>query len=98
MAIPMNMLAMSRRYELEADSLAVRMMSAAGYDPAALVRYLEREQPPDDATGTKWSALPARAERLSAIRTAVESIPARAYERRPGFDSIRAEVLRLTAR
>ena len=98
MAIPMNMLALSRSYDLEADSLAVGMMSAAGYDPAAFVRYLEREQPSDDATGTKWSALPGRAERLRAVRTAVESIPPRAYERHAGFDSIQAEVLRLSAR
>jgi predicted Zn-dependent protease len=86
MAIPTVMLSHFRKFEMEADSLAVRMMSAAGYDAAALVRYLEREQPSVEPTQRMRSALPAPAERLSAIRAAIASLPARAYEPHPRFD------------
>ena len=50
LVLPMKLRAKSRAYELEADRLAVGIMSAAGYDPAAFVRYVEREQPSDEAT------------------------------------------------
>jgi len=33
------------KFELEADRLAVKMMAGAGYDPGALLRYIDRVQP-----------------------------------------------------
>jgi predicted Zn-dependent protease len=69
LAIPMGLRDLSRKYEIEADGLAVRMMSAAGYDPAGLARYIEREQRADD-----WSALPSRTERLGAIQAAIAGL------------------------
>jgi predicted Zn-dependent protease len=97
-AIPMGMLARARSYELEADALAVAMMSSAGYDPAALARYIGRVQPSDDSTAKRFSALPPRTERLSALQTAIETVTPRAYEPHPGFVSIQAEVRRVTGR
>src|SRR5262245_43889968 len=41
-AIPIAMLSLWRKMELEADGLAARKMAAAGWDPAALARYIER--------------------------------------------------------
>jgi predicted Zn-dependent protease len=50
LVLPMKLLAMSRADEVEADRLAVGIMSAAGYDAAALARYIEREQPSDEGS------------------------------------------------
>jgi beta-barrel assembly-enhancing protease len=94
---PMKLRAMSRVYELEADRLAVGIMSAAGYDPAALVRYIEREQSSDEASPNPWSALPPPTERLSALHSAIMNLPPGAYEPHPGFEAIQAEVRRLGA-
>jgi len=41
----MGFLQFQRGYEREADYRAVPMMAGAGWDPEALVRYIEREQP-----------------------------------------------------
>jgi predicted Zn-dependent protease len=59
-AIPMGFLKLLREFELEADMLAVHVMARAGFDPAALVRYLEREQHDDDRRPTAFSPLPPR--------------------------------------
>jgi hypothetical protein len=54
-------------------------MSAAGYDPEALARYLSRTQPPDRATAQGFSALPEREARLAWLHRATVELPARAY-------------------
>ena len=72
MALPVKMRALHRSQELEADSLAVRMMAGAGYNPAGLARYIEREQTSDDVPG---SAMPSRAERLAVIQAAIAGLP-----------------------
>ena len=98
LVLPMKFMAMARTYELEADRLAVAITSAATYDPAALARYIEREQPSDEATPKASSLLPPRTERLGALRAAIETLAARTYGPHPGFEGIQAEVRRLTAR
>ena len=46
-------------------------MSVAGYDPAALVRYIERVQPPD----SRFSPFPPRDERIAALRETIGKLP-----------------------
>jgi predicted Zn-dependent protease len=41
-AIPLSMEIFERQYERDADAIAVRLMSAAGYDSEAMVRYYRR--------------------------------------------------------
>jgi predicted Zn-dependent protease len=63
----------SRRHELEADAVGVRLMREAGLDPAAAVRFWERmssrgggAQPPE-----VLSTHPADGTRLEALRKVV---------------------------
>jgi len=51
-----------RAMELETDIAAVRIMSGAGFDPAALLQYIQRRQPPD-------------AERIAALQEAIRDLP-----------------------
>jgi hypothetical protein len=69
------------------------MMSAAGYDPAALAQYIEREQPPDDPEPKPFYPLPPRSVRVTAIRALLTD---RVYPAHPGFTGIQDEVRRLT--
>jgi len=58
-------IAQLRPFERQADERAVKMTSEVGYDPEALVRYIERVNSAD-------------AERLDAIRKAVRDLPPQA--------------------
>jgi predicted Zn-dependent protease len=44
-AIPVALMRSQREYEQEADAMAVKLMSSAGYDPQALARYFSRVWP-----------------------------------------------------
>jgi predicted Zn-dependent protease len=94
LAVPLGFLKMHRVLELQADTMAVQMMSDAGYDPAALARYIEREQAPDDPQPKPFSPIPERSERVAAIRAIVTG---RVYPDHPGFTAIQDEVRRLTS-
>ena len=92
--VPVGFLKFARAYELEADHLAVQVMAKAGYDPAALPRYLGRVQV--DPAG-KYSALPDRDARLAAFQGAIAELPPRAYHSSGGdFPRIRGEVQSLS--
>jgi predicted Zn-dependent protease len=79
-AIPLGLLSFQRLCELEADRLAVSAMAEAGFDPAALANYIILVQPPeDDAQPAAVSSLPARDQRVAALREAIQKVPARAY-------------------
>ena len=80
---PFGMLPAQRRSELDADRLAVHMTAAAGWDPAGLARYIERQASSD-------------APRIEAIRNAMAQLPARSYEPRSGLRAIQQEIRRLT--
>jgi predicted Zn-dependent protease len=70
--IPVGLLRFQRANELEADRVAVPTMAAAGYDPAALLRYISRVQP--ETTGqvkVLFSPMPTRDERIAAIQKAI---------------------------
>jgi predicted Zn-dependent protease len=80
LAIPRGFLALQRSNELEADSLAVQTMAHAGFDPMALLRYIERVQfQPGSATQKVFSALPDRDRRVASIRSIIEKLPPANY-------------------
>jgi len=60
LAIPLAFRAIQKTYERQADGDAVRAMSGAGYDPAALVRYLSRIQPGDERIALLEAAIRAQ--------------------------------------
>jgi predicted Zn-dependent protease len=60
-----------RLMQLQADTSAAVAMSRAGFDPAALVRYIERLQPPD----RRYSAFPPRASRIAALEQTIRDLP-----------------------
>ena len=94
-AIPAGFAQISRRFELDADRAAARAMSAAGYDPEALARYIDREQAAyDEHSQAMFSPMPTRAKRLEAIRATIAEIPARSYPPHEGLSKIQEEVRR----
>ena len=67
--IPLSMVQFERQSEREADAMAVKLMSAAGYDPQALVRYFSRVWPdnaPDSDT---------RDARIGAMEREIQPLP-----------------------
>ena len=59
---------------LRADRRAVEMLATSGYDPAALLDYVKKNQPENPPA---YSHLPPRAERVAAIQEALAAIPPR---------------------
>ncbi len=75
-----------RKCELDADRLSASKMSAAGYDPAALARYIDRLQASYDEYSPKiFSPLPRRTQRLEAIRAVIGELPAQVYPPHQGL-------------
>ena len=72
-ALPVGLRAMNRQFELQADALAAKLMSAAGYDPKALTAYIGRTQ--KDQTNVIFSAYPAREPRIAALEKAIATLP-----------------------
>jgi beta-barrel assembly-enhancing protease len=97
-ALPMALLPSQRRNELESDQLAVRIMSAAGYDPSALARYIERVQPADPPLRNAAAPYPDKEARMAALQTAIGQLPPATYSAHPGLAEIQQEVARLTVR
>lgn len=80
--LPLSTMARRRQIQLEADKSAVPTMSRAGFDPAALLRYIERVQPPGAA----------RDARLAALRQAISEIPPATYMESAEFRSMQDRV------
>ena len=98
-AIPVAFLASQRSAELEADVLAVQTMARAGFDPNALVRYVERVQVQPTGTMSKsYSPIPDRDERIAALLATIEKLPKIDYTVAPPdeFATARQELRRLT--
>jgi predicted Zn-dependent protease len=93
-AVPQGFAKFQRQSELQADALAAHSMAAAGYDPGALVNYIERVQPADALPLKVTSPYPDREGRLAALRTAIEGLPASTYPAHDGFAAIQAAVAR----
>jgi len=68
-AIPAALVRFTNMYEQQADALAVKTASAAGYDAEGLLRYLGREQ---TGNGTDRSTLDSR---IAALRMALQTPP-----------------------
>ena len=97
-AVPLGLQQMWRKLELDADRLAASKMPAAGYDPDALARYIDREQASYDKYSQRtFSSLPRRTQRLQAIRAVIGGLPAQVYPPHEGLQRVQEEVLRLTA-
>jgi predicted Zn-dependent protease len=97
-AIPVPFLASQRSPELQADILAVQTMARAGFDPKALVHYIERVQDWQVRTmSNTYSPLPDRDERVAALLATMEKLPKVAYVVVPPGQFVRArrEVRRL---
>ena len=98
LAVPIGFLQMWRKCELDADRLAASKMPAAGYDPGALARYIDREQASyDEHSQNVFSPLPQRKQRVEAIQAVIGAFPAQVYPPHEGLDKIQEEVRRMTA-
>jgi predicted Zn-dependent protease len=96
---PYAMPIFARRFELEADSLASGILAEAGYDPEAVIPYLEGHnlegQPPAGTVRVSrlFSAHPTVERRVETIRAKMETLPARVYRAQTGeFEAIQALV------
>ncbi|MCU1233882.1 MAG: peptidase Ste24p [Candidatus Solibacter sp.] len=98
LAVPFGFVKFQRQLELQADSLAVQTMAAAGYDPSSLADYIERAQPPDNLPPPSISPLPGRTARLESIRTAIDALPPATYPPHDAFAGIQEEAARLNVR
>jgi predicted Zn-dependent protease len=80
-AVPLRLLPLMRGFEREADRLAVQSMAPAGYDPAALLRYLDRTLVAGSRT------------RIADLQQAIAELPPREYSSGTGeFERIRDEM------
>jgi predicted Zn-dependent protease len=77
-AVPLGVLAFSRAFEREADYVALRIVTQAGYSPEAMAAYLSGLPAPEKGVGV-FSARPTSVERSKAIRAKFESLPAATY-------------------
>jgi beta-barrel assembly-enhancing protease len=84
MLIPARWLDRWREMELHADTSAAVAMSRAGFDPSALLRYIERLQPAD----RRYSALPPRASRIAALEQTIRDLPQAASAESGEFNRI----------
>ena len=64
--VPISMIQFSRAYENEADTIAVKALSDAGYDPGGLARFINHELP--DTT-------PDKSARIAAIEKTITTLP-----------------------
>jgi predicted Zn-dependent protease len=98
LAIPLGFLQSWRAFELDADRQAARNLPEAGYDPAALARFIDREEARFDETrNPSFSPLPPRSRRVEAIQAIIAGLPPQTYPAHDGLDRIQEEVRRLTA-
>ena len=100
-ATPAAFLASQRNAESEADVLAVRTMARAGFDPNALVRYIERSQVREGPqSARKYSPMPDHDKRVAGMLAAIEKLPKvdSAGTPSPEFATAREEARRLLAR
>lgn len=95
--VPVALLKFAREHEVEADQLAAQVMAKAGYDPAALARYIGRVQVDPAEKRRAFSALPLREERLATLEDIIARLPAQEYSSGGDFQRVRDEVRRLTA-
>jgi predicted Zn-dependent protease len=87
------MLQFRREMESEADLIAVKIASSAGYDPAGLAQYIRRvQQDPPSAQRAALSPFPPRDSRVQAIEKAIQALPAQTYAASGDFARFQQEV------
>jgi beta-barrel assembly-enhancing protease len=86
--MPAGVIDQRREKELQADASAILLLSRAGFDPAALLRYVERVQPLDRSR----SPFPARADRIAALQKAIGDLPPASYSESDEFYAIQEQV------
>jgi predicted Zn-dependent protease len=91
--LPVGFLQFQKAMESEADALAVKMTSSAGYDPEGLARYVGRVQ--QDGPQPRLSGIPPRADRVRNIERAIQALPAQSYAASGDFARLQEEVRRL---
>jgi predicted Zn-dependent protease len=95
-AVPSGFRTTQRTYELEADTLAIATMARVGFDPTAFVSYIQRVQI-ETARSGRFSSLPTRDERVTAMNPIIEGLPRSIYQRTQGdFVDIQDRVRRFT--
>ena len=77
-AFPLSLLAFARRNEFEADMLGAQYSWAAGYDPTGLIKYYEKESPPQPGSISKiYSTHPLPSVRISKLKELIALFPER---------------------
>jgi predicted Zn-dependent protease len=94
-AVPLGYLKIQRSNELDADRVAVNIMAASEYDPAALLEYVRRTQRALPSESRMYLALPTREERIGALETAVANLRSRSGPSDGEFNAIRNRVREL---
>ncbi len=93
--VALSLLLFARGFEREADDEGTVLMAQAGYNPAELIRYLEK-LPPEPATPRAYATHPTREDRIKAIHGVIDRMPERTYTPGTGdFDRIKALVAQL---
>jgi predicted Zn-dependent protease len=94
---PLGFLTFARQFELQADQLAVGAIAEAGYDPTAMVLYLEQHRPSDGGQVSQvFSAHPTASKRIETVNVAIRELPARLYSAGTGeFEAMKATSGRL---
>lgn len=91
--LPRAALPMHRENELAADRAAIQTMSAAGFDPTALLNYIARVQPADD---DDLSPLPQFSTRVANLQESIQALRATSPQSHPVSDqslsAIQAEI------
>src|ERR1051326_2159682 len=96
MLLPVGFLKSHRAFELEADRIAVRIMDGAGYDPCALLNYIDRLQPASTDRPSARSSMPSHDERIAVLTEAIQALPSATYSSSDEeFQQIQQEVRRL---
>ncbi len=90
--VPISFLSFQRAFEAEADVLAVKITSGAGYDPSALVHYIRRMQPKGTDRSEVFSALPSRDSRIAGMERVIQELPPKTYSSTDAFVRIQDEV------
>ena len=88
MMLPIAALDQRRTAELEADASAIPNLARAGFDPAGLLHYVDRMQPPDNG----HSPFPRRDVRIAALLEAIRNLPATTYEQRDIFENLQQQL------
>jgi predicted Zn-dependent protease len=97
--IPMSTFPRLKAAELQADAAAAPAMARAGFDPTALLRYIDRmQEDPKGTTGRTISTLPPREERIAALSAILRDLPQVATVSSDAFFAIQEQARALLAR